>query len=476
MRRRAVKKSWRTFASFIMLQRCLYRGGSGGGGNGRRAAAAAVAGTAAAVCAAAGSRHLSTAAAADDQPTVLGAVILFRHGARSAIFQLPESVDNSEAYATINGPPTHAHPSKIVNGKACHRFMPPSSPGYLTELGWQQGEALGRRLRRRYGERATIEAVKTTDTSRTMLTAHAVLTGFFDPNLVGADASAAPAVIEVVRGPALAVDIGCSELALSMGQGRAAHRALDAKNGEARAALAAAFADAGAPHAKAPGLLAALDDCQARRAHGISPSFSIESALCDVATREAAREVRAALRYDGFRAAKLAAGRLCELIVAHLAPMQQQHATPQPPQPPHEAAADSSLPSPLPPPPPPPKLLLLSGHDTSLMGLITALSWPRSPRTVTPPAASAAAGMPIDAEGAGTLLADGVWPPHCACIAIELLDTGSVRVLYQFEPLYEQTSSGFLGDVRSLASSDSEHEKLCRGSVGGDGAVFNWAD
>lgn len=405
-----------------------------------------------------------------DEPTVLGAVVLFRHGARAAIFQLPESIDNAEPYATINGPPAHAHPSKIVNGKMCHRFMPPSAPGYLTELGWQQGEALGRRLRRRYGEGATIEAVKTTDTSRTMLTAHAVLTGFHDPNLVGTDAgSASPAVIEVVRGPALAVDIGCSELAMSMGQGRAAHRALDAKNAEARATLTAAFATGGAPPSKAPGLLAALDDCLARRAHGHPPSFSIESALCDVATREAAREVRAALRYDGFRAAKLAAGRLCELVVQHLESLQQGAVAK-----PLRRGGGPDDPSTAPAAPPAPKLLLLSGHDTSLMGLITALSWPRSPRTVSRGAGAANGG--VDVDGAGTLLADDIWPPHCACVAIELLDTGMVRVLYQFEPLYEQPSPGFLGDVRSLASSNSEHEKLCRGSAGGDGTVFNWAD
>ena len=437
-------------------------------------------------------------------PNVLGAVILFRHGARSAIFQLPESVGESPPYNTVNGPPAHAHPSKVVNGKACHRFMPPGSPGYLTELGWQQGESLGRRLRKRYGQNATIEAVKTTDTSRTMLTAHAVLTGFFDPSLASGAASAPmPAVIDVVRGPALAVDIGCSELALSMGAGRASHRTHDAKNNEARAALAAAF---GASSTEgSTGLLAALDDCLARRAHGHPPSFSIDPALCDVATREAAREVRAALRHDGFRAAKLAAGRLCHLIATHVRDVQRASLTP--PAAPPAPAPVSTSPAPVPAlsaTATGPRLLLLSGHDTSIMGLITALSWPRSPSTTSKhfghrtsstnnksssSTAGASGSTSVGGVGGtetgggsgvaaetGLLLADGVWPPHCACIAVELLDTGAVRILYQFEALFEQPASDFLGDMQSLASTDQAHEKLCRGSAGGDGAVFNWAD
>ena len=71
----------------------------------------------------------------------------------------------------------------------------------------------------------------------------------------------------------------------------------------------------------------------------------------------------------------------------------------------------------------------------------------------------------------GSLLADGVWPPHCACIAVELLDTGAGRILYQFEALFEQPASDFLGDLQSLASTDQAHEKLCRGSAGGDGPI-----
>ena len=171
-----------------------------------------------------------------EEATVVGAVVLFRHGARSAIFQVPDGPGAS--YETITAAPARAVPVRVNNGKACHRFAPPGAPGFLTDLGWAQGEALGRRMRRRYGVAAQVSATHSTDTSRTVLTAHAVLTGL-NPS--------APGSIDVIRGAPLAIDIGCAELAAHMDAGRAAHRATDAANRRTRAEIEANFGEAYVP-------------------------------------------------------------------------------------------------------------------------------------------------------------------------------------------------------------------------------------
>ena len=407
-----------------------------------RLAAAAASGTLIAA-------KLPSAACDNDRNTsieereVLGAVILFRHGARSAIFSLGDTANSKPpAYDTVHAPPQHAPPIKIANGKNCHAQALPGSPGFLTELGWEQGEALGRHLQRRYGASARISAVLSTDTSRTTLTAHAVLTGFFDKALVSPGSVPTvlpPASIDVIRGAPLAVDIGCNALAADMSDGRAAHRAGDSNNIVARQQFQGLI--------KTASLLSVLDDCIARRAHGISPSFRIDTSLCDIATREASREVRSALRYGGFKAARLAAGRLCEKTGRFLGDVQCEA---------QAATARGEA-------PPAPRLLLLSGHDTSIMGLINAF------------AAVPSASRKVQASDHTELLPDGTWPPHCSAIAIELLSDGQVRVLYQFEPLFEQPYPAFIKDLTSLSANDEQHDALCGGGAG-QGAMFNWAE
>ena len=177
------------------------------------------------------------------------------------------------------------------------------------------------------------------------------------------------------RRATLALDIGCAELALHLNAGRAKFRETDTANSQARAALRDAFGENYRP--SQCGLLAVHDDCVARHVHGLPPSESVDMSLCELSSRETAREVRAAMRHtevnDDTRrtnayAARLAAGRLMQIIGAHIS---ECRAAP-------------------PGPGEGPRLLLLSGHDTSLMAVANALehlasdappSGPRCPTT-----------------------------------------------------------------------------------------------
>ena len=384
------------------------------------------------------------------EPSVIGAVVLFRHGARSAIFHLPDGP--SVRYETITAAPPHAVRASVQNGKNCHKYAPPSAPGFLTPLGWKQGEALGRQMRKRYGDAATVSATHSTDTSRTVLTAHAVLTGFLEesasrPSSMPQTLNAyGPSIvsINVIRGATLALDIGCAELALHLNAGRAKFRETDTANSQARAALRDAFGENYRP--SQCGLLAVHDDCVARHVHGLPPSESVDMSLCELSSRETAREVRAAMRHtevnDDTRrtnayAARLAAGRLMQIIGAHIS---ECRAAP-------------------PGPGEGPRLLLLSGHDTSLMAVANALEH-----------------LASDAPPSGPLLPDDVWPPHTASIAIELLSDGSVRIVYEWEELTAtQPLERFLRGVKRLGSTESQHALFC-GESDEDGASFRWSD
>lgn len=409
----------------------------------------------------------STRADGAAEPNIVGAVVVFRHGARSAIFQLPDGP--GAEYETINAPPAHAVRASVRNGKAAHRYAPQGAAGYLTTLGWAQGEALGRRLRRRYGEAVKVVATHSTDTSRTVLTAHAVLTGLLSTSedAIGrssegtdsGDVSASQSrqttpSIDVIRGATLAMDIGCAELALHLNAGRAHHRSSDAANQRTRAEVARAFGEERYCAARCT-LLAVHDDCVARHVHGHPPSPSVDPALCLLASRETAREVRAALRHppvhgggpgglasvsNGY-AARLAAGQLLQKVAEHVSAC---HAAPT-------GNVDG------------PRLLLLSGHDTSLLAIANALEHMT---------ADAVSGTPPQ-----PLLSDNEWPPHVACIAFELLSDGTVRVLYQFEELVAQPYDLFLRRVQRLTSSEVQHARWCgEGHGGGDGTTFAWTD
>lgn len=178
-----------------------------------RLAAASAAGATAFV----GSLH-TLSFSPQQEPSVLGAIVLFRHGARSPVFHLPDGP--TPHVATITAPPAHATTTRVLPE---HEGVWRSNErGLLSELGWAQAEALGRRLKARYGKPGQLE-VHSTDYSRTVLTAQGVLTG-----MLGADGTI-EIEVDVVEpnGPASVLHIPagrCPPLAEFMNAGRMAHR------------------------------------------------------------------------------------------------------------------------------------------------------------------------------------------------------------------------------------------------------------
>lgn len=220
-----------------------------------------------------------------------------------------------------------------------------------------------------------------------------------------------------------------------MQAGRKALRDTDARNQAAALEVARSFGEDYDPMQCS--MIAIHDDCVARRFYGHPPSPCVDVALCDTASREAACEARAAFAGGGVRGAKLSAGRLCDLISRTLA----------------DASATASAP-PREGPGPIPRLTLLSGHDTSLIALIHALE-------------AGSGGQ------SGSLVPMGEWPPHTSSVAVELLDDGHVRVLYQFETVLTQPLDRFLAMLEAISSSEEEHHRLC-GEAKSDGMVFRW--
>ena len=111
---------------------------------GRRHAAAA-----AAVAAGLGlvaTRRQSECDAAPAAPHITGVLVLFRHGARSPVFALPDN--DGQVYDAVTAAPPHAPEVTISNAR---NAWGGNKNGLLTTVGWAQGEALGRHLRRRYG-------------------------------------------------------------------------------------------------------------------------------------------------------------------------------------------------------------------------------------------------------------------------------------------------------------------------------------
>ena len=96
-----------------------------------------------------------------------GTIVMFRHGARTPVFRLPDSPANEVDWSSLvlKQAPTHAVPIDVQGGKSWNRAAAAeqaqgkepmrvnvsSGGGLLTNLGWSQGEALGRRLRAIYG-------------------------------------------------------------------------------------------------------------------------------------------------------------------------------------------------------------------------------------------------------------------------------------------------------------------------------------
>ena len=316
---------------------------------GRKHAAAAAA--AAAGLGLAMTRRLSECDAAPAPPHVTGVLVLFRHGARSPVWALPD--DDGQTYDTVTAAPPHAPEVTISNAL---KAWGGNKNGLLTTVGWAQGEALGRHLRSLYGAPAEPPTVRSTDVMRTVLTAHAVLTGMY-----AADAAAPDGiVIEVERRTALHAPLWCAPLATLMLAGREEARR-DARSQCAYANLQASYGG------KRMAAIAVHDDCQARRFHAKDPSAAVDVALCDSATREAAREIATALATGGDEAARLSAGPLC----AQVGEIVRQLAA--------SCNRDRARPN----------MVLLSGHDTSLFQ-VRAPSAPKSPSAPHRPSAASA--------------------------------------------------------------------------------------
>ena len=455
---------------------------------------------------------------ADSGPRTLGVVVLFRHGARSPVFSPPVSVgarrriwpcliscrrsltrrpsiesplsvqDNVDnpAYETVHACPQHAAQVRMHGGKAYARYAPTGSPGNLTHLGWAQGEALGRRLRSHYGGGAELMACHSTDTQRTVLTACAVITGFEPGTETPVDLH--------ISCPALGIDTTCLRLSALLSAGRAAHREADRSSREVRATLRRQFEEAANPAACGP--LCAYDDCIARRAYGHPPSYALDPALCDCLQREAARELRAALRHGGDETLRLVGGRLCSLLVDHfdgvLAAAEAAGAdggaatpacipVPVTAEPSRPAPALAAATAPRPAARDAPKIVLLSGHDISLLSLANVLDQlPSHAACDTHPTARPAkvdGASPynhIEIDLGGVLRGDGVWPPHASCMALELLSNGTVRILYQFEQVGVLPLAVLRRELRRLAIDDTGFARLCAATADGDVAAFQW--
>lgn len=139
-------------------------------------------------------------------PRVIAAVVIFRHGARAPVFHTPDEETQRCAYDTVSAAPSEAARVTVLNAKHALAYSPPGFKGLLTTVGWEQGVALGRRLSARYG-RPALPTVHSTDVSRTILTAHAVLTGLYQ------GVEPPPLEIHVDRTQDLMVPTTCAPLA-----------------------------------------------------------------------------------------------------------------------------------------------------------------------------------------------------------------------------------------------------------------------
>ena len=386
--------------------------------------------TSAAAAANASSKSESVASTESDA-SVIGVIVLFRHGARAPVFSLPDSVLGEQGYDTLTTAPPHAYPVEVCGGK--NYAAPPQTSGLLTRIGWAQGEALGRSLRGLYGPPGDARhiIVQSTDVSRTVLTAQALLTG-----LVQTDRSTTltPARITVESDSPMPIDTRCARLAKSMAAGRAAHRANDDGYRAIWRSLSVAFSShiSLMSHGSVPPVIAVHDDCIARRFAGKPPSQAVDVMLCDWASREAAREARALLKWGGELSARMAAGRLCGTIADYLRNM---HATTR------DTSSSGNLPT---------QYVLLSGHDTSLMMLLNQL----------------------DPEG--RIVPHNEWPPHTAYITVEMRADATVQIVYGGAQIlahapYEDVIK-FLDRARI---SPTERRELC-GAIDSNTA-FSWS-
>ena len=118
---------------------------------GRRHAAAAAVAAAGLGLAVTRRQSECDAATAPAPPHVTGVLVLFRHGARSPVWALPD--DDGQTYDAVTAAPPHAPGVTISNAL---KAWGGNTNGLLTTVGWAQGEALGRHLRSRYGAPAEV--------------------------------------------------------------------------------------------------------------------------------------------------------------------------------------------------------------------------------------------------------------------------------------------------------------------------------
>jgi len=339
---------------------------------------------------------------------VLGSIVLFRHGARTPVFRLPDAAGDIDWKSEIlEAPPGHAANIRVLGGRAWRRSAATQAQGdesgrvnagegggQLTKIGWAQGEALGRRLKTIYGQHAADDVeVFSTDMPRTVETAHAVLTGLMEQ-------TDNPIDIRVELPSPWIPTTRCSQLAKMMRDGR---ENLRQNRPRPAADTYKAINDAFAPILDGPpsfGILGVHDDCQARRWHGKPPSPAVDVALCDCASREASREVMAALGAGGIQAWRLSAGPMCYRLartirewmaaeeVVTYAPRGQGRTH---------------------------KLVLISAHDTSIFALLNAVSKNYRDSCVN------------SVHGC-------FWPPYASCVIFDVMKD-RIDLRYQFEPL-----------------------------------------
>ena len=379
--------------------------------------------------------NIAPAEAEPRAPRVFAAVVIFRHGARAPVFRLTDADSSPPVrYETVSSAPEHSPKVHIIDAHHALDVGPPGSKGLLTSVGWEQGVALGRRLKAHYG-RPSPPRVRSTDVSRTVLTAQAVLTGIYEgteppPELI----------IEVDRTQNMMVPTTCGPLVDSLNEGRRAHRQSDETARRAAALAAEAF---GPLYDSRPcPMIAIHDDGIARRFSGHPPSRCVDVGLTDMASAEAAREVRSALAHGGDDSARLSAGRLCAYVAEHVRELLGER--------------DPGCSH-----PPDVRLVLLSGHDTTLFSFLNAL----------------------DREG--EQVSRSHWPAYASSIVVELLDDGTARLLYQWQPLAIPGEKVGTVPVESLLQwldkvsiSAEEFAEASGGNLdaGVEGAVFRWSD
>ena len=411
-------------------------------------------------------RTNSTVADAADELELVHATATFRHGARCPVFGLDSDVvrraqwdscaetarlgarvdAGADAVVALTARSGAMRPSAVDAQQRSHALAGGARSGELTRVGWAQAQALGARLRARYGVANFEElrprlACRTTHVSRCVLTLRGVLLG------LGFAEGTAPVVVETAHASRETLTPStkrCPRLTRHWARCRAALRStrrhVDTSPPAFRRLVAKVPADAratfGFPATAVPlkDALIALDSLAAEELPwGVTQDEL--GALDDAAAAEVALLLGVGSGDGGAdeaEALRLAAGPLCRDVLAGLDAA---------------VAAPASKPT----------LTLLSGHDTTVKPLLVALG-----------------------------VYDHKWPPFCACVVVEVLrrrrdDQLVCRVLYDgatspapaaapegpFYVVLEETYEAFRGRLAAVALDADAWGELCGGALEG---------